>query len=86
VDEFNNLLDTGRFLREMAKIEKGQDEPEPHQFKRDQNLTPAALFKAKVLAVLRNDLRLVNEMPSEYSIGASAALLAAIGAVEGIAP
>lgn len=76
--------DSGRF-----KILNDWEHDDPAQapsFKRDQQLTPAALFKAKVLAVLRNDLRLVNEMPSEYSIGASAALLAAIGAVEGIAP
>jgi len=31
VDEFNNLIDTGRFLKLMADIETGKDQPEPHK-------------------------------------------------------
>lgn len=87
MDDFNNLIDTGRFLRVMADIETGKDEPEPHQFKRDQHLTPAALFKAKVLALLHSDLRAAESMQaSDYAGGACAALRAAIVRVDGVQP
>ena len=54
-DQIHSLFDHVRFIKAMADIETGKDEPEPHQFNRDQQLTPAALFKAKVLAVLDDE-------------------------------
>ena len=78
MDELNNLIDTGRFMKVMADIETGRDEPEPHQFKRDQQLTPAALFKAKVLAVLRDEID--GDSPSDHVVSEL------IRRVEGITP
>lgn len=54
-DEISSLFDPVRFIKAMADIETGKDEPEPHQFKRDQHLTPAALFKARVIAMLEDE-------------------------------
>ena len=31
MDEFNNLLDTGKILKVMADMETGKDQPEPHK-------------------------------------------------------
>lgn len=57
MDDFNNLIDTGRFLRVMADIETGKDEPEPHQFKRDQHLTPVEMFRERVLHLVNEQVR-----------------------------
>lgn len=53
-DGASNIWDTGRFLKLSADMEHDDPEQAP-AFKRDQQLTPAALFKAKVLAVLDHE-------------------------------
>ena len=80
----SNIWDTARFLKLSADMEHDDPEQAP-AFKRDQQLTDAALFKAKVLAVLRSDLRSIERMQeSDYAGGAYAAIKAAIVAVEGL--
>ena len=56
MNKFNNLIDTGRFLKVMADLETGRDEPEPHQFKRDQILTPVEQLRAKVVKLLQDEI------------------------------
>lgn len=77
MDEFNNLIDTGRFIKIMADIEH-DDPAQAPTFKRDQHLTPAALFKAKVLAVLNDELD--GDSPSDRVVSEL------IRRVEAIAP
>jgi hypothetical protein len=50
----SNIWDTARFLKLSADMEHDDPEQAP-AFKRDQQLTDAALFKAKVLAVLDDE-------------------------------
>lgn len=55
MDGYNSLFDPARFLKAMADIETGRDEPEPHQLERDHIMDRAVLFKARVLAALWNE-------------------------------
>lgn len=50
----SNIWDTARFLKLSADMEHDDPEQAP-AFKRDQQLTDAALFKAKVMAVISRD-------------------------------
>ena len=56
MDELNNLIDTGRFLKVMADIETGKDQLEPHQFKRDQILTPVEQTRSAILKMLHGEI------------------------------
>lgn len=98
MDEFNNLFDTSRFLKVMADLETGKDEPEPHQFKRtaivsgiDLNdpairaqlhgpgpfhlvanqVTDAALFKAKAIAICEQWEKICKDIPDRYAVASS---------------
>lgn len=51
-DGASNIWNTGRFLKLSADMEHDDPEQAPE---RDQHLTPAALFKAKVMAVISRD-------------------------------
>ena len=56
MDEFNNLIDTASFLREIADMGTGKDQPEPHQFKRDQILTPVEQTRSAILKMLHGEI------------------------------
>ena len=73
----SNIWDTARFLKLSADMEHDDPEQAP-AFKRDQQLTDAALFKAKVLAVLNDELD--GDSPSDRVVSEL------IRRVEAIAP
>lgn len=54
-DTISNLWNPAEFVKAMADLEH-DDPAQATTFRRDQHLTPAALFKAKVLAVLRDEI------------------------------
>jgi len=55
-DTISNLWNPAEFVKAMADLEH-DDPAQATTFRRDQHLTPAALFKAKVLAVLNDERR-----------------------------
>lgn len=62
----NSDGDTGR-LKMLADWESDDPEQAP-EFKRDQHLTPQALFKAKVLAVLLSQLSQAQDDPRAFIV------------------
>jgi len=67
----SNIWDTARFLKLSADMEHDDPEQAP-AFKRDQQLTDAALFKAKVLALLNKEFdggRSEDSQAHDYYIG-----------------
>lgn len=54
-DTISNLWNPAEFVKAMADLEH-DDPAQATTFRRDQHLTPAALFKAKVLAVLHDEI------------------------------
>ena len=54
--QISNQRNPVEVLQTMADIETGKDQPEPHQFRRDQHLTPTEQLRAKVVKMLHDEI------------------------------